>query len=347
MDKQDFNKLLNGHQVEGFTIVNKKGMRCDLTNYGARVVSLWVPDREGRFEDVVLGFDTLQEYLDTDQAYFGALVGRYANRIAKARFSLDGKEYLLAANNGNNHIHGGLKGFHDQVWEVSQLSPDSITMKYYSADGEEGYPGNLEVKVSYRLTEDNALQIDYSATTDKATPINLTNHSYFNLNGAGSQSIINHHLLIRSHFYTEVDEELIPTGEVLPVDGTVLDFRTQRPIAPQLLEKDPILNIPGGFDHNYILEGEGLRQVAIIHAPASGRTMEVITDQPGLQFYSGNSLDGSTIGKGGKAYEHRSAFCLETQHFPDSPNRPDFPSTILRPEMPFSSQTIYRFSSVE
>ncbi|MDA0974023.1 MAG: galactose mutarotase [Bacteroidetes bacterium] len=345
MDKTAFHFLLNGQQVDGFTIVNKRGMRCDLTNYGARVVSLWVPDRNGRFEDVVLGFDSLQEYLDTDQAFFGTLVGRYANRIAKAKFHLDGQAFGLAVNHGRHHIHGGSKGFHAQVWQVDRHTPNSIDMSYRSVDGEEGFPGNLDINVCYELTEDNGLAIRYTATCDKATPLNLTNHSYFNLNGAGNQNIVNHELLIRAEAFTQVDEDLIPTGAILPVEKTVLDFRTQRPIAPQLIESDPLLSNAGGFDHNYVLEGQGLRQVAIIHAPASGRTMEVLTDQPGLQFYSGNSLDGSTIGKEGKAYGYRCAFCLETQHFPDSPNHSGFPSTILRPGETFSSQTIYRFSS--
>jgi aldose 1-epimerase len=220
-------------------------------------------------------------------------------------------------------------------------------MSYYSIDGEEGYPGNVVLKVSYELTEDDALAIRYSATTDKATPINLTNHSYFNLNGAGNGSIVNHELQIAAESFTAVDEELIPTGEILPVADTVLDFRTLHPISSQVIEEDALLKAAGGFDHNYVLDGKGLRKAATVHAPGSGRIMEVLTDQPGLQFYSGNSLDGGTIGKGGKAYENRSAFCLETQHFPDSPNQPDFPSTILQPEKPFSSQTIYRFSSVE
>ena len=333
----------SGQPVELFTLRNANGIEIKATNYGGIITSIVTPDRSGRPGDIVLGFDTLDAYLK-DPPYFGAVVGRYGNRIAKGRFTLDGKTYTLAVNNEPNHLHGGLKGFDKVVWSAAPLAGKiGVIFSRRSPDGEEGYPGNLDVRITYELTERNELVIDYHATTDKATPVNLTQHSYFNLAGAGD--ILGHQLMIEAERYTPVDSTLIPTGELAPVQGTPFDFRTPTAIGARIGQSDEQLKNGGGYDHNWVLsrKGPGRQVAARVTDPKSGRTLEVSTTEPGLQFYTGNFLDGTITGKGGWVYQRRNAFCLETQHFPDSPNQPKFPSTILRPGASYDSQTMFRF----
>lgn len=344
MKKEAFGKTGEGTPVDLFTLSNGQGMAVKITNYGATVTSIIVPDSAGQAGDVVLGFDSLSGYLN-DPPYFGAIVGRYGNRIAKGRFKLDGKEYKLAINNGPNHLHGGLKGFDKVVWQAKELNTDrepSLQLTYQSKDGEEGYPGNLSVTVVYTLTQDNALKIAYTATTDKATPINLTNHSYFNLAAGKAETALQHELMIDADRYTVVDATLIPTGELRPVKGTPFDFTTPHPIGERMGQVEG-----GGYDHNYVLNHAAgqFARVARVHDPLSGRVLEVYTDQPGVQFYSGNFLDGSLTGKGGIQYVKHYGFCLETQHFPDSPNQPPFPSTLLKPGETYRTATTYKFST--
>jgi aldose 1-epimerase len=307
-------------------------VEVSITNYGGTVTSIKVPDRNGVFGDVVLGYDTLEEYMRNPR-YLGALIGRYANRIGHGRFALNGVEYQLAQNNGANHLHGGVKGFDKRIWKLSE-TPAGLHLEYFSADGEENYPGNLTVAVDYSLNDENELRIDYHATTDKDTIINLTNHSYFNLAGTGD--ILGHELTLHARSFTPVGEDLIPTGEIRSVDGSRMDFRTGRVIAE------------GGYDHNFVLDDWNIgvmRSVARLSDPNSGRVMEVLTTQPGIQFYSGNFLDGSLIGKGGVRYQKYEALCLETQHYPDSPNQPDFPNTVLRVGETYHETTIYKFTT--
>jgi aldose 1-epimerase len=346
--RSTFGEMPDGQTIQLYTLTNRQGMQAAITNYGARVVSIRVPDRHGKVADVVLGFDDLQGYLGNNP-YFGAIVGRYANRIAKARFTLDGVEYKLAANNGPNSLHGGLKGFDKRVWtprEISKPHP-SLELTYLSKDGEEGYPGNLRVKVVYSLSDDNELKIDYSATTDKDTVLNLSNHSYFNLAGQGNGDILKHVLTINADRFTPVDATLIPTGELRKVEGTPFDFRRPTGIGARINQDNQQLEYGKGYDHNFVLnrKGSGLVLAARATEPESGRVLEVLTTQPGLQFYTGNFLDGTIRGKGGKAYGHRSAFCLETQHFPDSPNHPSFPSTELKPGQTYHEVTVFKFST--
>ncbi len=333
--------LVDTTEVYLYTLSNNNGMTVKLTNYGGIVTSILCPDREGNMADVVLGFDDLQPYLD-GHPYFGSIVGRYGNRIAKGKFSIDGEEYTLATNNGPNHLHGGIKGFDKVVWEAKEKSladTCSLRLRYTSPDGEEGYPGNLRVMVMYSLTNDNELIIYYKATTDKITPINLTHHSYFNLGGT-QEDALNHILTITAEKYIAVDENLIPTGELADLDNTVMDFRTSHVIGER------IADVEGGYDHTYVLINKGnLIKVADAYEPNSGRLMEVFTSEPGIQFYSGNFLDGSLTGKNGIVYNQHHGFCLETQHFPDSPNQADFPSTILRPGEVYTYTTIYKFST--
>jgi aldose 1-epimerase len=344
----NFSTMLNGHRIQLFTLSNSKGMRADITNYGGKVVALFVPDRNGQFSDIVQGFDDINGYLNAKEPYFGALIGRYGNRIAHGKFSLDGREYALATNNGAHHLHGGPKGFHAVVWEALQKDDQTLELSYLSPDGEEGYPGNLRVKVVYQLTEDNILRITYEAETDATTVINLTHHSFFNLSGDLGSSVNDHILSIYADAYTPVDEGLIPIGVIEPVDNTPFDFRRPKTIGKDLEREHPQLLYGKGYDHNFVLSKksssvDGLRQAATVSEPQSGRVMEVWTSEPGLQFYGGNFLNGGDIGKGGIAYPFRSAFCLETQHFPDSPNRQTFPSTLLRPGEVYKSSTEYRF----
>ena len=338
--KEDFGKI-DDKEVYLFTMTNNNGMSVKITNYGGIVTSILCPDREGNMADVVLGFDDLQPYLD-GHPYFGSIVGRYGNRIAKGKFSIDGEEYTLATNNGPNHLHGGIKGFDKVVWEAKEKSlPDtcSLRLRYTSPDGEEGYPGNLRVMVMYSLTNDNELIIYYKATTDKTTPINLTHHSYFNLGGT-QENALDHMLTIAAEKYVAVDENLIPTGELADLDNTVMDFRTPHSIGER------IADVEGGYDHTYVLFNKGnLLKVADAYEANSGRLMEVFTSEPGIQFYSGNFLDGSLTGKNGIVYNQHHGFCLETQHFPDSPNQADFPSTILKPGEVYTHTSIYKFST--
>ncbi len=321
-----------------FTLKNKAGLEAKITNYGGILMSLKAPDRQGKFADIVLGFDTPQEYRDKNAGpYFGALIGRYANRIAKAQFNLDGKTYPLAANNGPNALHGGRIGFDKKFWTATQQG-NRLTLTLISPDGEEGYPGELKASVVYTLTDSNELQIDYSASTTKPTVVNLTNHSYFNL--SGGRDILSHELQLNASRFTPVDSGLIPTGELRPVSGTPFDFQKPTAIGARIDANDEQIRLGGGYDHNFILDG---KTAATVYDPLSGRTLTVTTTEPAVQFYTGNFLDGTLTAKGGAKYTKRQAFCLETQHYPDSPNQPKFPTTILRPGQTYRSQTIFRF----
>ena len=333
----------DGQTVELYALRNSKGAEARIMNYGGVLVSLKVPDRTGAFGDVVAGLDSFQDYLKPPP-YFGAIIGRYGNRIGNARFTLNGVEYNLSKNDGQNSLHGGARGFDKRLWQATPLSPQNIELKYRSADGEEGYPGNLNVTVKYTLTDANELRIDYSAVTDKDTVVNLTNHSYFNLAGEGD--VLAHEVMINADRFTPVDKGLIPTGELKDVTGTPFDFRAATPIGKRIEQNDQQLSFAGGYDHNWALNrsGNGLETAAKVSDPKSGRVMEVLTTQPGLQFYTGNFLDGTLKGKG-RTYTRRSAFCMETQHFPDSPNKPGFPSTVLRPGSVYESTTVYRFGT--
>jgi aldose 1-epimerase len=347
--KAPFGTTADGQAVDLYTLTNASGMQAAITNYGGIIVSLKVPDRQGKLADVVLGFDTMKGYLDKPP-YFGAIIGRYGNRIGSGKFTLDGHEYTLAQNDNGHHLHGGLRGFDKVVWDVKaavdQKEPE-LVLHYVSKDGEEGYPGNLDVTVTYTLTEANELKIAYRATTDKPTVVNLTNHSYFNLAGAGSGDVLGHEMLINADRFTPVAKGLIPTGELRPVKGTPFDFAKPTAIGARIGADDEQLKLGLGYDHNWVLNkvGKGMTLAARVHEPTTGRTMDVLTTEPGLQFYSGNFLDGSNVGKQGAAYKHRYGFCLETQHFPDSPNKPEFPSTLLTPGQTYETATIYRFST--
>ena len=348
--KESFGKTASGEQINLYRLSNRKGMEVAITNFGATVVALKVPDRAGKVADVVLGFDTLEGY-EKGRAYFGATVGRYGNRIGGGKFSIDGNTYTLPKNDGNNTLHGGIVGFNKKVWKaIAGKDSESLEMSYLSVDGEEGFPGNLSVKVAFTLAADrNELKIDYTASTDKDTVLNLTNHSYFNLAGEGNGDILDHVLMLHAKRFTPVDKTLIPTGELRDVAGTPLDFTTATAIGKRISENYEQLVFGKGYDHNWVLaraESEkGLTLAAEAYDPKSGRKLEVLTTEPGVQFYSGNFLDGSAKGKGNKAYGQRAAFCLETQHFPDSPNHPNFPGTLLKPNSVFHSQTVFRFSA--
>ncbi|MEX0844821.1 MAG: aldose epimerase family protein [Balneolaceae bacterium] len=336
---EEFGTMEDGRKVQLFTLTNSNGMEVKITNYGGTVTSINVPDADGNFDNVVLGFDDLDKYL-AGTPFFGAIIGRYGNRIAEGAFSMDGETYQLATNDGENHLHGGEKGYDKVLWTAKSSTGNSLVLTYLSEDGEEGYPGNLEIMVTYSLTDDNELKIDYFAETDKPTPVNLTNHSYFNLSGDPSTKILDHELLIKADHYTPVNNQLIPTGEIAKVEGTPFDFTEPHLIGERIADVD------GGYDHNYVLndhDGE-LKQVATLFDPETKRELEVLTTEPGLQFYSGNFLDGSLNGPDGTAFVKYSALCLETQHFPDSPNQPEFPSTILQPGDTYETVTIYRFS---
>jgi aldose 1-epimerase len=347
--KESFGKTTGGEQIELYSLSNKKGMEVSITNFGATVVTLKVPDRSGKAADIVLGYDTLDGY-ENGTSYFGATVGRYGNRIAGGKFSIDGKTYTLPKNNGENTLHGGIVGFNKRVWKAKEIASkegESLEMTYLSADGEEGFPGNLSAKVVFTLpAERNELRIDYTATTDKDTVLNLTNHSYFNLSGEGSGDILDHVMTLHSKQFTPVDKTLIPTGELKNVGGTPMDFNSATAIGKRINENDEQLVFGKGYDHNWVLTraGSGLSMAAEAYDPKSGRKLEVLTTEPGVQFYSGNFLDGAK-GKGNKPYPQRAAFCLETQHFPDSPNHANFPSTLLKPNAVFHSQTVFRFSA--
>jgi len=345
-----FGTTADGKPVELFTITNAHGVEVRAMTYGATIVSLRTPDRGGQLGDIVLGYPTLAGYL-AQSPYFGAIVGRYGNRIAKGRFTLDGKAYQLATNNGPNHLHGGVKGFDKVVWSAAPAETDSsaaVAFSYVSPAGEEGYPGTLRARVTYTLTDRDELRVDYFATTDQATPVNLTQHSYFNLAAAGTRDILGHELMIAADRYTPVDATLIPTGEIAPVAGTPFDFRTPTAIGARITQPDVQLQNGKGYDHNWVLNRASAAEGALVLAarviePTTGRTLDVFTTEPGIQFYSGNFLDGTITGKDGRVYRHRYGFCLETQHFPASPNHPNFPSTILRPGREYHSTTVFQF----
>jgi aldose 1-epimerase len=340
-----------GHRqpLELYTLKNRRGMEVKITNFGGTVVSLKAPDRSGKFADVVLGFSDVADYLKPHPS-FGTAIGRFGNRIAKGRFTLNGVEYKLAINNGENHLHGGIKGFDDVLWtaqEVNSIAGPAVRLTYLSKDGEEGYPGNLQVTMTYTLTNNNELRIDYIATTDKDTVVNLTHHSYFNLAGEGNGDILNHRLKLNANRFTPTDAGSIPTGELRSVRGTPFDFLTPQAIGERINQDDEQLKFGNGYDHNFVINGRmgALRQAAVVTEPGTGRIMEVWTTEPGIQLYTGNFLDGTLTGKSGKPYQRRTGFCLETQHYPDSPNKPNFPTTTLKKGATFKSTTIYRFSA--
>ncbi len=348
-----FGRMPDGTTVDLFTLRNAHGVEVRVITYGAAIVSIKTPDRRGQFADIVTGFETLDGYL-TKSRFFGAVAGRYANRIANARFTLDGHVYELAANDGRNHLHGGRRGFDKAVWKGSPFERGGevgVVLTHVSPDGDEGYPGTLNVSVTYTLTPRDELIIDYDATTDKATPINLTNHSYFNLAGDGQGDILHHLLTIDADRYTPTDETQIPTGQLAPVAGTPFDFRKPTAIGARIDANDEQIRRGHGYDHNFVLNGstaaaggaERPHHAVRVVDPSSGRTLDVATTEPGLQLYSGNNLDGTAVGKDGHVYGRRTSFCLETQHFPDSPNHPNFPSTILRPRERFRSRTVFSF----
>jgi aldose 1-epimerase len=340
-----FGKTADGTEIQLFTLTNAHGLKATISTYGGTLTSLLVPDKAGKLSNIVLGFDSASGYLSPafrkSNPYFGALIGRYGNRIAKGKFTIDGKAYQVGVNDGQNSLHGGKEGFNQKIWTAkpgTSASGQTLTLTYLSKDGEEGYPGNLHVTVTYTLTAADALEIDYAATTDKATPINLTNHAYFNLALGQSKDVLAHQITIPADRYTVVDAKLIPTGELKPVKGTPFDFTTPHAIG------EHIAQVPGGYDHNWVLnQATGQHSAATVYEPITGRTMEVSTDEPGVQFYTGNFLDGSLKGHDGVVYGKHAAFCLETQHFPDSPNQAAFPSTILKPGETYHTTTSYTF----
>ena len=343
--REEWGTTGEGTPVQRYTLRNASGMLARVTNYGAIITELHVPDKVGNVDDVVLGFDTVQEYID-HSPFFGATVGRVANRIAQGTFTVNGKEYRLATNNGPNSLHGGVKGFDKQVWKATVLDGDqaAVRFEYRAHDGEEGYPGNMDVRVTMTLTDKNELRLEYEATTDADTPVNLTNHSYFNLAGDGNGNVLGHEVEFQADRYTPTDKTLIPTGALAPVEGTPFDFRKPHTIGERIQE---LAEFPGGYDHNIVLRSGGgeLALGARVHEPNSGRVMETWTTQPGVQFYTGNFLDGNVKGKHAHAYPKWGAFCLETQHFPDAVHRPEFPSVILKPGEKYHQVTVYRFST--
>lgn len=345
MLKENFGEI-DGKEVVLLTLLNTNGNTVKLTNYGATVVWIEVPDRDGKLENVTFGYETLDGYLNGDP-YFGSIVGRYANRIANGKFEIDGIEYNLAINNGVNSLHGGPGGWHSVVWDYEIIEEDGkepvVKFSYNSPDMEEGYPGNMLIEVEYTWNDSNELVISYNCTTDKKTVLNITNHAYFNLKGAGNGDILDHELQIKASEFTPVNQDLIPLGENIPVEGTPFDFREPHKVGERIGEDYEQLILGLGYDHNFVLDN--MEEVdAVVYESTTGRLMEVLTDQPGVQFYCGNFLDGTQIGHGGKAYIHRGGLCLETQHYPDSPNQPAFPSTIVEPGKAFTSKTVYRFS---
>jgi aldose 1-epimerase len=344
ISKQRFGAAVDGQEVDLFTLSNDRGIKAKITNYGGIITSLLVPDRKGNTGDIVLGFDTLDGYLG-EHPYFGAIIGRMCNRVGGAKFVLDGKIYSISANSGSNQLHGGFFGFDKKVWRANTFIKEdsvSLTLCYLSPDGEEGYPGNLDITAVYTLNNDNELRIQFSATTDKPTPVNLTNHSYFNLAGEGHGLVYDHKLLINADHYTKLDKDSVPTGELVPITGTDFDFNEFHRIGER------IHNLDFGYDHNFVLlKPSGVcGLIALASEPSSGRKMEVYSTEPGVQLYTANWFDGKLAGKGGKYYEKHSAFCLETQHFPDSPNHPEFPSVILRPGEIYKSDTVFKFNTI-
>ncbi|WP_245224727.1 aldose epimerase family protein [Pseudozobellia sp. WGM2] len=351
LNVKNFETVIDGDSVKLYTLKNKNGIEVTITNYGQRLISLHVPDKNGNFEDVVLGFPDLKNYM-AKKNFYGATIGRYGNRIAKGEFEIDGNSYDLAINNNENHLHGGIKGFESVVWGVDAVNDNEIVFSRTSPDMEEGYPGKLEVKVTYTLTDSNELKINYTANTDKPTYINLTHHSFFNLKGEGEGTVNDHILMLNADSFTPVNNGLIPTGEIKNVAGTPFDFTEPKLIGEDLEVENEQLKYASGYDHNFVLNEspkneEGLVMAARVIEPKSGRTMEVYTDEPGIQFYGGNFLTGADIGKSGKPYVFRGAFCLETQHYPDSPNQPNFPSTRLDPGQTYTSNCVYKFGVQE
>jgi aldose 1-epimerase len=350
VSRKPFGKTSDGKEVFLFSLRNTKGAEALISNYGGLVTSLRVPDRSGHLGDVVLGYDNLASYIK-ETPYFGALIGRYGNRIARGKFTLDGKEYHLATNNYPNALHGGIKGFDKVVWAAEPFRSDSgvgIVLAHTSPDGDEGYPGTLHAKVTYTLTDDDELAIDYEATTDKATPVNLTNHTYWNLAGEGTGDILDHVLTLESSAIVPVDSTLIPTGKLMPVAGTPFDFRTPTAIGKRIADPHEQIRFGKGYDHTWVLDGarqSGLAHAAHLTEPTTGRSLDIYTTEPGVQFYSGNFLDGTAVGKHGHAYKFRYGLALETHHYPDSPNQPSFPSTILRPGQTYRTRTIFRFGT--
>jgi aldose 1-epimerase len=346
LTKEQFGVTPEGEKVQLYSLTNERGLEMKITNYGGIITSIGVPDRGGRVADVVLGHDTLEGYLYRSR-YFGALIGRYANRIARGTFSLNGTAHSLTQNNRENHLHGGLNGFDKVVWKAKEVNGPGVLgleLSYFSKDREEGYPGNLQVRVTYTINEVNELRIEYLATTDKDTIVNLTNHSYFNLLGAGT--ILDHEVMINADAFTPIRDGLIPTGEIRSVRNTPMDFTRPTSIGARINENYEQLKVPGGYDHNFVLRkgAESLRKAAKAYERTTGRMLEVFTTQPGMQFYSGNFLDGSIVGKHGRAYVKHSGCCFETQHFPDSPNQPSFPSTVLKPNEAYRHTTVFKFS---
>jgi aldose 1-epimerase len=343
----DYGVTAKGDSVKQYTLTNKNGMKVEVINYGGIITSLTAPDKNGKYQDVVLGFTKPEDYFNDNPYFFGALIGRYGNRIANAKFTLEGKTYELDKNDGPNSLHGGKEGFDTKIWTVEPVKDaqfPTLKLTYVSADGEEGFPGKLTTTVLYTLTDDNALEISYEATTDKATVVNLTQHSYFNLSGNFTQPVTDHELQLKAEKFLPVNSTIIPTGEEKSVKGTPFDFTVSKPIGKDINSDDEQIRLGQGYDHNWILEGKGLRTIATVYHPATGRVMEVMTDQPGVQFYSGNFLDGKYETKTGGKYEKRNGFCLETQHYPDSPNQKAFPSTELKPGQKYQTKTIYKFS---
>lgn len=347
MQKQSFGKLPDGREVSRYILKNKNGVEVHVINYGGIITHLMAPDKDGKLEDVVLGYDSLEGYLKSSP-YFGALIGRYGNRIGNGKFTLDGKEYTLAQNNNGQHLHGGDKGFDKVFWEIEPFASDkgqALKLTYLSKDMEEGYPGNLNTEVEYILTDNNELEINYRATTDKKTIVNLTQHTYFNLTGNVERDILDHELMLKADQIVPVDKTLIPTGELLPVNGTPFDFNVATPIGKRINDEHEQLKFGLGYDHCWVLSSkDSLKLAGSVYEPGSGRMVEVYTTEPGIQFYSGNFLDGTITGKGNVTYQKRYGLCLETQHFPDSPNKPQFPSVELNPGEEYRSQTIYRFT---
>ncbi|NIK91441.1 galactose mutarotase [Mangrovimonas sp. CR14] len=345
--KTTFGQMPDSTTVDQYTLKNSNGVEMNVITYGGRITSFKFPNKQGAFENVILGFDNLEDYLG-DNPFFGALIGRYGNRIANAKFTLDGSEYTLATNDGPNSLHGGVNGFDRVVWNAEPIEGgDAAVLKltYTSKDGEEGFPGTLEVTVVYTLTNDDALEVSYEATTDKTTVVNLTQHSYFNLSGDFSKTILDHEVVLNSDAYLPVDATLIPTGEIRKVEGTPFDFRQSKVIGKEINAENEQLNLGKGYDHCWVLNGEGMRLVASAYEANSGRFMEVYTDEPGIQFYTGNFLDGTLPMPNGGTYGHRTGFCLETQHYPDSPNQSEFPTTVLKPGETYQSKTTFKFST--
>lgn len=346
--KSEFGQLPDSTIIEKYTLKNTNGVEVDVITYGGRITSLKVPNKDGELQNVVLGHDKIEDYLREDNPFFGALIGRYGNRIAKGKFSLDGEEYTLATNDGSNHLHGGVNGFDRVLWNIEPIEGkgvSSLKLTYLSKDGEEGYPGNLNITVFYTLTDDNTLEVSYEASTDKTTVVNLTQHAYFNLTGDFSKTILDHEVQINANAFLPVDATLIPTGEIRNVEGTPFDFRTAKTVGEEIEADNKQLKLGKGYDHCWVLNGEGMRTVATAYDKSSGRFMEVLSDEPGIQFYTGNFLDNNLPMPSGGTYGHRTGFCLETQHYPDSPNQPGFPSVVLKPGETYTTKTIFKFST--